>query len=108
MVGDLVKRGKATRVALDRDDFSRPFRKKRPREPAWDWADFDDGSIGQRASGARDAAGEIEIEKKMLAQGFFCQEPMRGGDFAQRRKAVEPARRDGSRPGFSHFWGYRA
>jgi len=54
-------------------------------------------------SGARDAAGEFEIEKKILTEGFFGQDPMRGGNLAQRRKAIEPASRDGSRPGFSHF-----
>src|SRR6202051_4901948 len=104
MVGDLGERRKAAPVALDRDDFARAFGEQRPREPAGARADLDNGRIGQRRGGARDAAGEIEIEKKILTEGFFCQEPMRGGDLAQRRKAVEPASCDGSRPVFSHFW----
>ena len=103
VIRDLRERREAAPVALDRNDFARAFGEQRPRESAGAWADLDNGRIGQRRGGARDAAGEIEIEKKILTEGFFCQEPMRGSDLAQRRKAVEQVSRDGSRPGFSHF-----
>src|SRR4029077_17137607 len=103
MVGDLGERRKAAPVALYRDDFARAFGEQRPREPAGARADLDNGRIGQRRGGARDAAGEIEIEKKILTEGFFCQEPMRSDNLAQGRKAVESASRDGPMPGFSRF-----
>ncbi len=106
MLGDLRQRREAAPVALDRDDFASAFGEQRPGEPAGTWADLDNGRIGQGRGGARDAAGEIEIEQKILAQRFFRQEAMRAGHLAQRRKAIAPARRDAGGHGFSHIWGY--
>ena len=86
---DLGKRREAARVALDRDDFLRALGEQRSREPAGARADLNDRRIGQGRRGARDAAGQIEIEKKILAQGFLGKEPMRGGDLAQRWQTIE-------------------
>jgi hypothetical protein len=69
--GDLEKRRKAARIALNRNNFSRTFGKEGPRETAGTWANLDDCRMGKWRGGACDAPGEIEIEQKILAQGFF-------------------------------------
>ena len=107
-MSDPGKRREAANVALDRDDFLRTFREQCPREPAGAGTNFDNRRIGQRRGGARDAARKIEIEKKILAERFFGQKSMRGGDLAQRRQTVELVASDRSRPGFSHVQDYRA
>ena len=42
----------------------------------------------ERAGGARDAAGQIEVEEKILAERLLGLRAVRGDDFAQRRQAV--------------------
>ena len=49
----------------------RAFRQQRARQPARPGADFDHGYAVERAAGARDARGEIEIEQEILAEGFL-------------------------------------
>ena len=88
MRGDLGQCGEAAFVALDRDHFLRAVRKQRPRQAAGARADLYDGDALQRAAGAGDAAGQVEIEQEILAERFLRRKPVRGDDLAQRRQTV--------------------
>ena len=66
----------------------RTFGEKRPCQATGAGADLDDGRLFERAGGACDARGQIEIEEKILAERFLCGEPMRGDHLAQRRQGV--------------------
>ena len=83
---DLLKRGHGAPVPLDGDHLPRAFGEQRARQPAGAWADFDDGHASQGARRARDAAGEIEIEQEVLAEGFFGGKPVPPDHVAQRRQ----------------------
>ena len=61
---------------------------ERARQAARPGADFDDDDAFQRAGGARDAAGQVEVEEEILAERLFRVEAVRGDDLAQRRQAV--------------------
>ena len=88
MRGDLGERAKAALVALDRDDLFRAMGEQRAREAAGSGADFDDDDPVERAGGARDAPGEVQVEEKILAERLLGLEPVRGDDLAQRRQSV--------------------
>ena len=72
MRGDLVERGDGALVALDGDDAARRLRASSARvKPARAGADLDHGGALERAGGARDARGQIEIEQEILAERFL-------------------------------------
>ncbi len=106
MLRDLFEGGQGALVALDGDDFARPFGEQRPREPAGPRTDLDDRRALERARGARDARREVEVEQEILAELLFGAQPVPGNDLAQRGKIVDlhrhriaPSRRpvDGAR-----------
>ena len=68
MRGDFGERGEAALVALDRDHLARALREQRARQAAGAGADLDDGDAVERPGGARDAAGQVEIEQEILAE----------------------------------------
>ena len=68
--GDLAERRDRALVALDRDHARGAFGEQRARQPARARADLDDGDAVERAGGARDAAGQVEIEQEVLAERF--------------------------------------
>ena len=68
---------------------ARAFGEQRAREPAGSRTDFDDGDAAQRPRGARDPAGEVEVEQEILAERFLRRQFMAADDIAQRRQIVE-------------------
>ena len=71
--------------------MGRAERKQRAREPAGTGADFHDGRSFQRAGGARDPRGEVEVEQKILAERFARRQGVFADDVAQRRQIVDRA-----------------
>ena len=67
---DLVERRQRALVAFDRDDALGAQRQQRARQPAGAGADLDDGGVFERACGARDPRGEVEVEQEILAERF--------------------------------------
>ena len=61
---------------------------QRARQAAGAGADLDNGDAVQRPGGARDAAGQVEVEEEVLAERLFRREAVRRDDLAQRRQAV--------------------
>src|SRR5262249_33873660 len=84
---ELTERRERALVALDRDDM-RLLLKKRAGEPAGAGADLDHGHAGERTRGARDAAGEVEIEQKILAERFLGGKAVPSDHLAQRRQII--------------------
>ena len=68
MRGDLGERRDRALVALDRDDAGGAFGEQRARQPARARADLDHRDAVERSGGARDAAGQVEIEQEILAE----------------------------------------
>ena len=66
--GDFLQSRQGALVALDGNDLLRPFQKQGARQPARAGADLDDHVPFQRCGGARDAAGEVEIQQEVLPQ----------------------------------------
>ncbi len=89
--GDLGQRRQAARVALDGDDPARTAGEQGAREAAGARADFHDRRTLQRARGAGDAAGQVEVEQEVLAEGLLRHQPVAGDDLAQRRQGVDGA-----------------
>jgi hypothetical protein len=65
-----------------------PLGQQRAREAAGARPDFDRGADPEIACGTRDAAREIEIEEKMLAQRFARRKTVLSNDLGERRQAV--------------------
>ena len=63
---------------LDGDDMRGAEREQRAGQPAGPGADLDDGCVLQLARGARDAAGEVEVEQEILAERLARRQRMRG------------------------------
>src|SRR5580700_5002247 len=63
---DFRQSGKASFVALDGDHFRRSFVQQRAGQAAGAGTDLDDDGAGQGPGGASDAAGQVEIEQKIL------------------------------------------
>ena len=59
------------------------LRQKRAREPARAGADLDHGDARERARGAGDLPGEVEVEEEVLAERLAGVKPMRRDHFAQ-------------------------
>ena len=90
-LGDIVERGQCALVALDRDDAFGAQRQQRARQPAGAGADLDDGGVFERACGACNPRGEVEVEQEVLAQGFACRQRVLANDVAQGRQIVDRA-----------------
>ena len=73
-------------IALDRDHPARAFGEQRARQSARARADLDHGRAVQGTGGARDAAGEIEIEQEILAERFLGGKTVPPDHVAQRRQ----------------------
>jgi hypothetical protein len=80
-----MKGGQGPRVALDRSHVSGALQEKRPRQAAGSGSDLHHMRAGQRPAGARDAARQIEVEQKVLAERLSRPQPMGGDDLAERR-----------------------
>ena len=76
----------AALVALDGDHLPGAHFQQRAREAAGPRADLDDGALGEIAGGARDAAGEVEIEQEMLAKRAAGAEAVARDDITERRQ----------------------
>ena len=86
-------------VALDRDHPAR----RRPASsarvsPPGPGPDLDHGHAVERTGGARDAAGEIEIEQEILAERLLGGEAVAADHLAQRRQIVVAAIMRAPRP----------
>ena len=89
--GNLLQRRQRALVALDGDDAPRAQRQQRARQSAGAGADLDDGGVFERARGARDPRGEVEVEQEILAERFAGRQGMLANDLAKRRKVVDRA-----------------
>ena len=88
---DIGQGGNAAFVALDGNDVLGAFRQKSARQAAGAGTDFiDDGLFA--IGGACDAAGEIEVEQKILAERFLGDETVGGNHLAQRRQGIRHGR----------------
>jgi hypothetical protein len=74
------------RVALDRRNMPGSFGQQRARQPAGTGADFDDVEPVERTGGACDAAGQVQVEEKMLAQPALRRDAVARDDVTQRRQ----------------------
>ena len=62
---------------------------QRAGEPAGPGTDLDHVDAVQRAGRARDASGEVEIEKEVLAERLLGSEAVSPDHLAQRRKVID-------------------
>ena len=67
--GDLGQGGQAALVALDGDEAGGTVRQQGAGEAARAGADLDCRAGGKIAGRPRDASGQVEVEKEMLARG---------------------------------------
>ena len=93
--GDLFERGDGAVVALDRDHPTRAGGEKRAREPARPGTDLDHVHALERTGRARDAGGEVEIEKKILPERLLGSQTVPADHLAQRRKVIDGAHQGG-------------
>lgn len=63
---------------------------ERPRQPARSGADLDNRDGVERSGGARDAAGQVEVENKILTEPLARAELVARDDLAQRRQIGRP------------------
>ena len=75
-------------VALDRDHLARAFGEQRAGEAAGSGPDLDHGDAVERARGAGDPAGEVEVEQEVLAERALGGERMAGDHLTQRRQVI--------------------
>ena len=66
-------------------------RQQRARQPAGTGTDFDNRRIFERARGARDPRGEVEVQQEILTKRFSSREGMLANDLAKRRKVIDRA-----------------
>jgi hypothetical protein len=88
MGGDLGERRQRALVALDGDHYLCAFGEERAGQAAGAGADLDDGDASERTSRARDFAGQVEVEKEILAERLAGVEPAARHHLAQRRQPV--------------------
>ena len=67
-VGNLLKGGEASVIALDGYDRFRPFLQQRTRQSARTRAYLKHCRLGQWSCGAGDPAGDIEVKQEVLAK----------------------------------------
>jgi hypothetical protein len=73
---DLVERRNGPRVTFDSDDLPCPLRQKRAGEPAGTRTDLDHGDTFERAGGAGNAGGQVEVEEEVLAERSLRRQAM--------------------------------
>ncbi len=78
-------------VTLDRDHTARALCQQRAGQPARPGTDLDHVHAVERAGGARDSGGEIEIEQEVLSERFPGPEVVPADHLAQRRQVVDGA-----------------
>jgi len=88
---DLVERRDRAVVALDRDHPARARCQQRTGEPARPRTDLHDVDARERTRRAGDAGGEVEIEKKILAERLLGSETVSAYHLAERRKIIDGA-----------------
>ena len=88
--GNLIERRDGALVALDRDHAS-PLRQQGTRQPAGPGADLHRRHALERAGGAGDARGEIEIEQEILAERLSRAKPVPPDHLPQWRQVIEGA-----------------
>src|SRR5215475_8982091 len=93
MRGDFGDRRDRPRVALDRDDAARALRQQGARQPARPWSDLDDGCAVVDSGRARNARGQIEVEKKILTERFAGGKTVAADHVTQGRQVVDRAHR---------------
>src|SRR5215813_6450401 len=89
--GDLVERRDRAIVALDRDHPARACSEKRTGEPTRPGTDLHDVHARKRIRRAGDARGEVEVEKKVLAERLLGSETVSAYHLAERRKIIDGA-----------------
>ena len=89
--GDLGEGRDAARVALDRDDPRGAGREKRARQTAGPGPISTTVDARERAGGAGDAAGQVEVEQEILAERFLGLQAVRAHDLAQGWQVVDLA-----------------
>src|SRR5262249_59459074 len=88
---DVVERGVGAVVAFARDRPACACGEKRTGEPARPGTDRDGVHALERTRRARDASGEVEIEKKILAERLLGSETVSADHLAERRKIIDGA-----------------
>ena len=91
MFRNFLQRAQRAFVALDGDDAPRAERQQGAGQSARAGADLDDCRIFQRAGGAGDPRGQIEVEQEVLSERFAGRQRMLTNDLAQRRQVVDRA-----------------
>jgi hypothetical protein len=81
-VGQVLERLHTAMVALDRDHAAGALEEQRPRQTPGAGPNLDHGNAFETARRARDAAGEVHIEKEVLAQRTPGRKPVLGDDLA--------------------------
>ena len=89
--GDLRERRDGALVALDRDHAAAPSASSARVSPPGPGTDLDHRDAVERAGGARDAAGQVEVEQEILAERFARGEAVAPDDVAQRRQVASIA-----------------
>ena len=86
--GDLRKRGETSLVAFHGDYAGGTRGQQGAGKAAGARTDLDDRRVGKIAGGARNAARQVQVEKKILSERFLRRQPMSRDDLAERRKSV--------------------
>jgi hypothetical protein len=89
MLRDLGERRDRPRVAFDRDDSARALRQQSAGEPAGARTDLHHGDPGERAAGAGNPRGQVQVEKEVLAERLPGRQSMPPDRLAQRRQIVD-------------------
>ena len=79
---------KGARIAFNRNHALGTLHQQRARQPAGAGANFNNRHIIQLARRTRNAAGKIEIEKKILSKAFLGCQPMPLNHLAQGRQTI--------------------
>ena len=101
-LGDLGQRRQAAAVALDGDDPPGAGEKEGAGEAARSRPDLDGRAFGESAGRPRDLAGQVEVEKEILAEGLDRLELVAADDLAERRQLFKRCQR------WSPPWRWRA
>src|SRR5262249_46727820 len=108
---ELVQRRNASRVAFDRNHALCSQRQQRAGEAARSGPDLHDRDAFEWSRGPRDAAGEVEVEEKILSERSTGGQTVTADYLAQRREVVDlahaaSARRAASRSAATRLDGF--
>lgn len=92
-LGDLGKCRQAAAVALDGDDLAGAGEEKGAGEAAGTGSDLDRRALAEIAGGTRDLAGQVEVEKEVLAESLDRLELVPADDLAERRQRLKRCQR---------------